>query len=361
MISSSSAKGGGPRHISLLSKYLPKNVLVYYAMPFSKNIERQKIYLENSNYLKIRERNVNFFDLINLIKFINLKKIQIIHAHGKGASIIARILSLICKKPLVYTYHGIHLKCHSRLNQIIYLIYEYFFGFIDTYKVFVSESEKDYASKKRFLNKRFKVINNGVETKRGKIKNTRILEKYNIKEKDKIVITVARLVEQKNIFEVINIAKKLPKIKFLILGGGVLLEELMNYKAANKVNNLIFTGEINNIYKFLKISDVYLSTSIYEGHPIGILEGMSVGLPIVASNVIGNKDTIENKKSGYFYSLGNIDEACKYINKIVRNPLLRDKLGNQALIKQRKNFTANLMAKKYYSLYENLCLRNSIL
>ena len=67
------------------------------------------------------------------------------------------------------------------------------------------------------------------------------------------------------------------------------------------------------------------------------------------------------RRSGYFYSLGNIDEACKYINKIVRNPLLRDKLGNQALIKQRKNFTANLMAKKYYSLYENLCLRNSIL
>ena len=61
---------------------------------------------------------------------------------------------------------------------------------------------------------------------------------------------------------------------------------------------------------------------------------MSVGLPIVASDVIGNKDTIENKKSGYFYSLGNIDEACKYINKIVRNPLLRDKLGNKALIKQ---------------------------
>ena len=51
---------------------------------------------------------------------------------------------------------------------------------------------------------------------------------------------------------------------------------------------------------YLYSSDIFLSTSLYEGLPISILEAMSVGLPILASNVVGNRDTIENGKSGFY-------------------------------------------------------------
>ena len=54
---------------------------------------------------------------------------------------------------------------------------------------------------------------------------------------------------------------------------------------------------------------IYLSTARWEGLPLSILEAMACGLPIIASEVVGNKDTIVDEVSGFFYKLGNIMEA----------------------------------------------------
>ena len=53
------------------------------------------------------------------------------------------------------------------------------------------------------------------------------------------------------------------------------------------------------MYLVIIFCNIFLSTSLYKGLPISILEAMSVGLPILASNVVGNRDTIENGKSGF--------------------------------------------------------------
>ena len=55
-------------------------------------------------------------------------------------------------------------------------------------------------------------------------------------------------------------------------------------------------GQKNDIFKYLYASKIYLSTSFYEGLSISILEAMSIGLPIIASRVVGNVDAIEHSK-----------------------------------------------------------------
>ena len=77
-------------------------------------------------------------------------------------------------------------------------------------------------------------------------------------------------------------------------------------------------------------SDIYLSTSLYEGLPISILEAMSIGLPIVASKVTGNVDTIKNDISGFFYRLGDIKQASFLIEKIMENKALKLQLSNNS-------------------------------
>ena len=89
-----------------------------------------------------------------------------------------------------------------------------------------------------------------------------------------------------------------------------------------QVKNINLIGLEENVFKFLYVSDIYLSRSLYEGIPFSILEEISIGLLIVASNVFGNIDTVNDSKTGYLYDLNNIGIAIKYIKKLaMMNPL----------------------------------------
>ena len=93
--------------------------------------------------MDISERRISLIDIIRIIKFSKKNSIDIIHAHGKGAGLIARIIKIFLHKPLLYTFHGIHTYCLSRLNNFLYIFYENITGWLDDEKVFVSISERN--------------------------------------------------------------------------------------------------------------------------------------------------------------------------------------------------------------------------
>jgi len=350
MISSSSSLGGGTKHMFMLGKNLKKFFKIYYAIPKNKNFRKL---LNDQNHLVISERRISFLDIIRLSKFVRSKSIDIIHAHGKGAGAIARILVILNKKKLVYTFHGIHLKCHSFIQKIIYIIYEFFLGRIDSTKVLVSESEKEYARKSKiFLGKNNIVINNGVKNMPNKysriIKNESKTNSGSSKIK---VVSVCRFVHQKNIVDILKIANKIPDVDFSIVGDGPLMSEIKDFILKNNLKNVELIGKRKKVFDYLYNSDIYLSTSLYEGLPLSILEAMSIGLPIVASNVTGNCDTIINGKSGYLYDSKDIKCAIECINKLSRNKKLRINMGNLAYERQRALFSKKLMIYKYANLY----------
>ena len=121
LISASGKTGGGPSHIFLLKEILKDEFDFYLAMPFLdpkiKNYNKKK-------YLQISERRISLIDIVRLIKFSRKNSIDIIHAHGKGAGLIARIIKIFLHKPTIYTFHGIHTQCLSRLNRFLYIFYE---------------------------------------------------------------------------------------------------------------------------------------------------------------------------------------------------------------------------------------------
>ena len=146
----------------------------------------------------------------------------------------------------------------------------------------------------------------------------------------------------------------MPKLEFILIGDGPLMPEISNLITKLKIENVFLLGQKDNIFKFLYEADIYLSTSFYEGLPISILEAMSVGIPIVASNVIGNCDTIENGKSGFLYDLKNIDMAVNYLQKLANNKKLREEFGDSAYKRQRNIFSKNNMIIQYLDLYKNI-------
>ena len=351
LISASSKTGGGPSHIFLLTKILKDEFDFYLAMPSFTNLSME---LEKKKYIEIAERKFKLTDIIRLILFAKKNSIDIIHAHGKGAGLIARIIKIFLNKPLIYTFHGIHTRCLDRLKKYFYIIYENLIGWLDDEKVFVSFSEKLQAiNMKIFFSKNHCIINNSTENMiQLREKNKKNNLKIGIKNNNKNIISICRLVEQKNIFEIFQIAKKLQIYNFIILGDGYLMEEAKYFIKLNKIKNVYLFGKKNDVFKYLYESDLFLSTSLYEGHPISILEAMSIGLPIVASKVTGNIDTIRNDFSGLFYRLGDINEAINCIQRILNNSNLKSEISSNAFNSHRKLFNTKKMKESYISLYK---------
>ena len=336
-----------------LGKNLSNEFKIFYAFPKSKYFNN---YLNHGNHLFIKERKIIFKDLINILKFVLNNDIDLLHAHGKGAGILSRIINIFVKKKIIYTYHGIHLTCHSFLKRNLYLIYELLTGNIDSAKVFVSLSEKNYAIDSGiYCGRKSTIINNGVKNKDLKIyklKTHKVISNKSFKNIK--VISICRFVEQKNVKEILEIAKILKDIEFQIIGDGPLFKEIVNLKNKYRLKNVNLLGRSNDIFRYLYDSDIYLSTSLYEGLPLSILEAMSIGLPIVASNVIGNCDTIQDSQSGFLYELNNTNEAAYYIYKLSNDQNLRIKTGRSAMKTQRSKFSLNNMIVNYEKLYKKV-------
>tara|TARA_Y100000589_G_scaffold229556_1_gene216933 strand:- start:150 stop:1241 length:1092 start_codon:yes stop_codon:yes gene_type:complete len=350
LISASGKTGGGPSHIFLLKELLKDEFDFYLAMPFS--ISKSQI-IDNKKYLNISERKISLIDIFRLIIFSRKNSIDIIHAHGKGAGLIARIIKLFLKKPLIYTFHGIHIHCLSRLNKYLYRGYENLTGWLDDEKVFVSLSEKiETEFFKICIGKNNSIINNSTrKMTKIKINKERNNLKIGIKNNKKNIISICRLVDQKNIFEIFKIAKNLQIYNFIILGEGYLLDKAKIYLRDNNIKNVYLFGNTIEIFKYLYESDLFLSTSLYEGHPISILEAMSIGLPIVASKVVGNVDTIKSGYSGFLYRLGDIKQASYFIEKIINNNKLKLRISSNSFSTHRKLFTTIKMKNSYITLY----------
>ncbi len=356
-ISSSGQIGGGPRHILLLVKELKDFFKVYVACPENTPFYEILKDIKHVQLIGIKERAININDLLNLRFRLKKYSIDIVHSHGKGAGVIGRTLALVSNVSLVHTFHGIHIKCHSLITRAIYIFYENLTGWIDKHKIFVSKGEFEEARSNHVIHSSCKysiiynaVANIGIEQE----KKIDIRSKYKINRNIVIVTSLCRLETQKNIFEILEISKLCRENIFLILGTGSLRRDLKRKLFEENITNVIMPGNVNNPIQHLRESDIFLSTSLYEGHPISVLEAMSVGLPIIVSDVTGNSETIINGESGYLYEIGNTLAASNHIHRLTNNCNLRKLLGENAKGRQKELFSISRMIKEYMKIYSNL-------
>tara|TARA_A100000164_G_C21882761_1_gene761124 strand:- start:206 stop:1291 length:1086 start_codon:yes stop_codon:yes gene_type:complete len=350
LITSSSKTGGGPSHIFLLKEILKNDFDFYLAMP---KINFNENDFELNHYIEISERKITIGDILRIFLFAKRNSVDIIHSHGKGAGLLGRIIKIFLMKPLLHTFHGIHTECLNNVEKIIYILYENITGWIDDEKIFVSQSEYKKAKDQNiFIRKNFSIINNS--TKEMEFRGKRIITSnldIGISNKNKNIISISRLVKQKNIFEIFEIARQLTCYNFLVLGDGYLYLKAKKYLLQNNIENVFLLGNQKDVFKYLYASEAFLSTSLDEGHPISILEAISIGLPVIASNVVGNCDTIEHGVSGFLYKIGNISEAKYFINKTLKIKEINKDLSINAYSIHKNKFTTKKMKKSYLLLY----------
>jgi glycosyltransferase involved in cell wall biosynthesis len=352
--------GGGPEHIYLLEKYINKKLFnVYTACPFQRPYYPKFEELSLACFeLPFRKFDINA--LINLAKFTQQKKIDVIHCHGKGAGIYGRLLAILLKIPVVYTLHGISYGEYSFLKKIIYFQIEKILNFFTNKIINVSHEERQLGIDLKLYSKsKSIVISNGIDVDKYE-KAVPIQRKdIGLESSDFVIGNISRFSYQKGLeylilaFNNLDIANK----KLVIVGDGQLRNKLTSLvEDLNIKDKVIMLGFRDDIPQLLKAFDMYVTTALWEGLPISLLEAMAAGLPIVATDVVGNNELIQHNYNGLLCKSKDIsditkkmhlmyeaDEKFKYINN--SSNMVREKYSATYMVKQ--------IEELYRSVYEN--------
>jgi glycosyltransferase involved in cell wall biosynthesis len=149
----------------------------------------------------------------------------------------------------------------------------------------------------------------------------------------KVVITVGRLVPWKHFEEIIDIVPKLkksfPEMRLLIVGSGPLMGELEARARAHGVaEEVVFTGALPRevLLNYLKLSDVFVLNSSYEGFSHQLLEAFMVGVPVVATDAGGNSEIVGHNVNGLLVPQGDRGKLASAVSQVLSDVAVRTRL-----------------------------------
>jgi len=175
-----------------------------------------------------------------------------------------------------------------------------------------------------------------------------------------VILTNARLTPWKGVDTLIKIMPKLIKkyenIKLIIISQGPERKNLEKLAVDLDVEeNVIFVGQVSRqlVVEYLKISDVFVLNTNYEGMSFSILEAMKVGLPIITTPAGGNPETINHGETGLMVEYDNKEQWIGAISQVLDNPDLAKKLVANAK-NDLKRFSWEDLVNKTIRVFKNL-------
>lgn len=269
--------------------------------------------------------------IIALVREIRKIKPDVIHLHSSKASILGRIASAFYRKANVYYtpngYSFVRKDVSDRKKRFFFLVEKWTSKLFGGTTIACGDTEFEHAQR---IGKAL-LVRNGVSPNE--------LTKYITENKNTKfrVGTMGRLSPQKNPKLFNEIAVRLLDVDFVWIGAGQLKTDLIS-------KNITITGwkTHSEAMEIVNTLDVYIQTSLWEGLPFTIIEAMAIGKPIIATNVVGNKDAVEDGYNGYLCNTSNSFE--NKLRKLIDSPELLLKMGGNSILRcnslfdQHKNF-----------------------
>ena len=172
-----------------------------------------------------------------------------------------------------------------------------------------------------------------------------------------LVGTVATLIEQKGLRDLLAVARKVRdqgrRVRFVIVGDGHLRPELERLRSEYGLDDVVvLAGWVMDAATVaVPTFDVYFQPSLWEAMSIAILEAMAVGRPVVATRVGEAPHVIADGIDGLLVDASDIDGMAAAITRLADDAELRRKIGNAAARTVEQRFTMSHMAHAYEAMY----------
>jgi len=145
-------------------------------------------------------------------------------------------------------------------------------------------------------------------------------------------------------------------LRLVVVGAGPLLDELRRLAKSLGVDEQTwFTGAADQVSEFLQTFDIFVLPSLAEGISNTILEAMATGLPIVATNVGGNVELVENGVTGSLFAPGDVATLSRLLASYAADASVRAERATAARRVAVDRFGLTTMVDRYQLMYEQLC------
>ena len=294
-----------------------------------------------------------------IYRVVNLYKLDLLHAHyaipyAYAAFTAKQMLKEEGKDiPLVTTLHGTDITLVGQHPSYKHAV-EFSINQSDTITS-VSESLKRDTLQFFKITKPIEVITNFIDNSEFD-DYVECSRKQFASDDEKILIHVSNLRPVKRVDEVLQIFKNVNskvKSKLIIIGEGPDMEKINEFLENNPdlIGKIRLLGKVNELYRILQLSDVFLLPSEQESFGLAALEAMAANTPVISSNAGGIPEVNIQGETGYLAEIGNVDAMSNYAIKLLSDDQLLSEMKKKAK-EQAIRFDLKNILPLYEKMYE---------
>lgn len=292
-----------------------------------------------------------------LIRFARSWRAQLLHCHLPLAGVVGRIAGSLAGIPVVYTEHNLQERYHPftrRANRLTWRLQ----------RAVIAVSGEVAESIRRNLGDSVpvQVVLNGIPVERYRpdpAAAAEVRRRWQVPADAPLVGTVAVLRAQKALDDWLAAAATVrgaaPRAHFLIVGDGPLRSELEGRAAALGLADAVrFAGLQQDVRPFLSAFDVFLSTSVFEGLPLALLEAMAMERAVVATAVGGVAEAAVAGVSARLTPPHHPEESARATSELLSDEAERRRLGREARRRVEERFGMARMLREIEAVYQEV-------
>ncbi len=300
----------------------------------------------------------DYLSFWKLFKILKIERPHIIHTHNTQPLLDGVTAAMLARVPVrIHTDHAREFPDKKR-----YMYAEWLLSHFTDKMIAVSESTKaDLVKYEKINPDKIEVIHNGID-------GDKYLNKIDVKKKKKelrlddrfspVLGFVGRLSSEKGLTYLLKAIKLLTNdfnnILLIIAGEGELLDDLKSETRELGIeSNVSFLGPRHDISEILQLLDIFILPSEREGLSLVLIEASAASLPIIATDVGGNRQVVGDGKNGFVVKPKDATSLYKAIREIIMNKNLQKEFAQYSFEMFKNNFTMEKMIKKYETIYQD--------
>lgn len=290
--------------------------------------------------------------LLELTRLFGRLRPDIVHLNSSKAGVLGRAAAAMARVPAcVFTAHGWAFKATSGTSARCYLWADRAVRPLTTIVICVSETERRAGIAARVCTSAKSIV----------IANAVDVGATVVRPRDRVdpieIVSVGRLAPPKDFLTLLHALEILPRgqAHLTVLGDGPhrpMLESEIAQRGQSEAIQL--AGEVREVRPTLERSDVFVLSSASEGMPMSVLEAMAAGLPVVASDVGGVHEVVEEGTTGFLVPSGDAPQMAERLARLAGDRALRERLGEAGRRRVEQCFALPAWRAKHLALYESL-------
>lgn len=288
--------------------------------------------------------------LVDVARLIRRYRASVVHTHTSKAGWIGRLAARAAGVPGIFTAHTwCFTEGISHKTRLVGIPAERLAAMCSSAIINVSRANHEIASQNRIANpEKMLTIWNGIPDTDWRA--------HPGASGTPVIAVVARMVEQKDHRTLIRALPLMQQqARVLFAGDGPYLEDLQKEAfQAGAHDRIEFLGRRLDIERILSKAHIFALPSKWEGFPLSILEAMRAGLPVVASDVGGVSEAVEDGRTGFLIPRGDARTFAQKLDILAGDQVLRRRMGNAGRKRYEEEFTLKIMLQRTMEVYRKV-------